>query len=606
MRNTLAIVTATLLMTGAAQGITGPHPDYARMRPEQAHFAHAQFEPAQSPQPGVETQFCTIDPAGPENCPLPAKALMSRPSATPEATIPGAAVAPGRPALAQTHLTDAADFEAAISQLTLDEPQSPKMLTTRLDYADFLLGEAGPGCEQLAATTQSQLNMAAQMSALVFLPLALGRMANAEYRVHLVRATCNSQAANKTELHQALEMAQQAVLLYQNAFDYPSTVIMQFNVAATHQQLGDAEAALSALQAAIAMDRKYGFRRDAEDNIRLLLQWKGEKAGDSDVAALMKDFPVRTEAFQFNWPNGESDVSVNVDDTSVIGGSDVRSQAALTLKRNVLVDSNTTGTVTRTNGVETADINAKMGWTTVTNELGNSSYEPGIWPPSQQQLEWPTLYFLTSELYEAPAIQINANGDFRTVADPGAFVAGLSTKLLEQITSCLPVSEWDVISDNLRRTLTRRFIEAKAAQDYGLQTATWIGAKLKQGVWYQMSTPLLLPGLGLGRFLVRHNIRFAFTRELPCTSNASDHLCAEIVIHATPDPSDLSDALQEAGVATANRPHVWARMDLRLVVDPNTLLPDICETTQNWYDGVGKKDDPIIETTRTVSTSVYH
>ena len=108
----------------------------------------------------------------------------------------------------------------------------------------------------------------------------------------------------------------------------------------------------------------------------------------------------------------------------------------------MLVDSNTTGTVTRTNGVETADISAKMGWTTVTNELGNSSYEPGIWPPSQQQLEWPTLYFLTSELYEAPAIQINANGDFRTVADPGAFVAGLSTKLLEQITSRLRVSEW--------------------------------------------------------------------------------------------------------------------------------------------------------------------
>jgi hypothetical protein len=59
--------------------------------------------------------------------------------------------------------------------------------------------------------------------------------------------------------------------LYRDALDYQSTAVMQFNVAATYRQLGDANNALSALETAVAMDRQYGLRQDAEDNAGLLL-----------------------------------------------------------------------------------------------------------------------------------------------------------------------------------------------------------------------------------------------------------------------------------------------------------------------------------------------
>jgi hypothetical protein len=48
--------------------------------------------------------------------------------------------------------------------------------------------------------------------------------------------------------------------------------------------------------------------------------------------------------------------------------------------------------------------------------------------------------------------------------------------------------------------------------------------------------------------------------------------------------------------------------DIRLVVDPDTLLPYVCDTRQYWYYALNgaSNSDPIIESVRTVSTSVYH
>ena len=149
-------------------------------------------------------------------------------------------------------------------------------------------------------------------------------------------------------------------------------------------------------------------------------------------------------------------------------------------------------------------------------------------------------------------------------------------------------------------------------QDYGLETGTWIGAKLDQGAWYQMSTPLFLPGLGLGHYLIKHDINFAFTRQVPCAADAPERLCAEIVVHATPDADDLKATLETAArqlkYPQKQTLHYWSTTELRLVVDPDTLLPYSRDTRQYWYiglDGAGQSE-PIIESLRTVSTSVYH
>ena len=180
--------------------------------------------------------------------------------------------------------------------------------------------------------------------------------------------------------------------LYRDAFDYQSAAIMQFDIAAAYQQLNDADDALAALKAAVAMDREYGFRKDAEDNTRLLLQWQGQSADDSDVAAAMKDFPTRTADFKFNWHDNDADVAVHVDETSLIQGKVIHNHGAITLTRHV-----------RTAGANWA----------VTNERGTPDYDPGDWPADAKVSEWSMLYFIAAGLLEAPNIEDHQERGFQ-------------------------------------------------------------------------------------------------------------------------------------------------------------------------------------------------
>ena len=504
----------------------------------------------------------------------------------------------------------ATDFEAAIARLEPHGPQSPEALNARLQYADFLSEPAADDCQQRLAAAQSQLDIvAASPAANVLLPLAPALIANGEYKIHLAHASCGNQPPLKTELEQALAAAQRAVGLYRDALDYQSAAIMQFNVAATDYALADVPAAIPALQAAIAMDREFGFREDAEDNTRSLLRWRGSGAGDGDVAALMKDFSARTAEFKFNWSSGDADVAISAADASVIDGKIVRSQGTGTLNHHVSA--------------------SPTGWT-VSNEPGNSTYEMGDWPTdAKKDLEWSAMYFLASALLLAPTIEIGRDGNFNSVADAQSFGTSLAAKASVQLSG-IPSETADA---TLKAAFSPDFIESSAMQNYGIETGTWIGAKLEQGVWYQMSTPLFLSALGLGHYLVNHDISFAFTRQVPCTADAPDHLCAEIVVHATPDTDDLNMAVQmvdrQLGLPDQQTPdpntvvkvvggqlrfaasqtlHYWSMTDLRLVIDPDTLRPYVCDTRQHWYaafDGLGQGDS-VIESVRTVSTSVYH
>jgi len=502
----------------------------------------------------------------------------------------------------------AADFEAAIVRFQQEDPQSPQMLNARLDYADFLSDAAGPDCAQKLTAAQSQLDMVAARPAIdVLLPLAPARIADGEYRIHLARATCGSQTPPASELQLALATAQQAVGLYRDAFDYQSAAIMQFNIAATYQQLNDADDALAALETAVAMDREYGFRKDDEDNTKLFLQWKGQKADDSDVAAVMKDFPARTADFKFNWHDSDADVAVHVDETSLIQGKIIQNHGAIALTRHV-----------RTAGGNWA----------VTNERGTASYDPGDWPADAKLSEWSMLYFIASGLLQNPGVEITRNGDFKDVPDAGDFGTNLSAQIIAQISAQvgktgdaltagaikLNVSpalspEGETVVRNLSPALSAGFIESKAAQDYGLQTATWIGAKLEQGVWHQMQTPLFLPGLGLGLYVAQHDVSFAFTRQVSCIANVPVPLCAEIVVHALPDQDDLKRAFDDAEsdlkLSDRQSMYYWPRTDLILVIDPETLMLYTYDMRQSWYDRVGKSE-PVIEQVKTISTFTYH
>ena len=495
-----------------------------------------------------------------------------------------------------------------MTQLANDDPRSPETMNLRLQYADILANAAGPDCEQQLRAAETQLDLVAARPDIDFLlPLAPARIADGEYRIHLARAGCGGQNPVTGELQQALTSAKTALALYRDGFDYQSAAVMQFNIAAIDQQLGDADGALAALQTAIAMDRDYGLRPDAEDNTKLLLQWKNQNATDADVTAAMADFPVRSVNLKFNWSASDADVAIKADATSVIHDAFIRDHGTASLMRQVAAKGD--------------------GWT-VTNTPGESSYTLGDWPADAKVSEWSMLYFLESALLQRPDIELGKDGSFKTVPDARTFAINLSGQVFAKISAeaknagndpapenaiRLNISpafadEGTAVVRNLAAAYSPGFIEVKAEQDYGLQTGTWIGAKLDQGMWYQMQTPLFLPGLGLGLFTALHDVSFAFTRMVPC-GPGSDRQCAEIVVHATPDPKDLKSTLEDADqqlkLSGQQSLRYWPRIDLRLVVDPGSLTPYVSEMRQSWYDGVGKSD-PIIESIRTVTTFTYH
>jgi len=149
--------------------------------------------------------------------------------------------------------------------------------------------------------------------------------------------------------------------------------------------------------------------------------------------------------------------------------------------------------------------------------------------------------------------------------------------------------------------------EALVAEAYGIETGTWIGASLDQGVWYDMSMPLSLP-LAPGLFLT-HQIEFAFTRQVPCMADSTDEACVEIVLRATPDPAELKRLLlhvaQRAGVGHKETFQVSAATYLRLVTDPMTLQSYDRDIRRYAYGTAveGKFDSPVMEYERTHAIS---
>ena len=313
----------------------------------------------------------------------------------------------------------ATDFETAIGRPEASDPQSPEALNVRLDYADFLSEPAASDCQQRLAAAQAQLDaVAAQPAHNILLRMAPARMAGNEYKIHLARATCIGSPPLKSELQQALAAAQLAVTLYRDALDNASAVVMQFNVAALYRELGDMDHANSALQSAIAMDRDYGFRDDAEDDTRLLLAWQGKSATESDVAALMKDFPARTADFKFHWSDIDADVAVRSRHQPDSGQD--RAQSGL-------------------GGAETSYPRQCRGLDGI-----QRTWREYLWAGRlagrHRQVAMDTMYFMARALLQTPAIDIGKDGDFKSVGTPEAFGTNLAAKVAANIGHICPAA----------------------------------------------------------------------------------------------------------------------------------------------------------------------
>jgi tetratricopeptide (TPR) repeat protein len=511
--------------------------------------------------------------------------------------------AAGMPAAAAPAQPAASDYEAAIARLEQPDPQAPEALNARLQYADFLADattDANRGdCHARLDAAQAQLDTVAARPAIgVLLPLGPAKLASTAYKIHAARADCVT-IQRTDELNKALDAARDAARLYRDGLDYQSAAIMQFNVAATLNALGDNQAAITALQTVIAMDREFGFQDDAQDNIRLLQHWQGDDESDAKIAELMKDFPAaRVAEFKFAWAQGDTRMDIAATETNLTGGQLVQSTGKIALPRHVRQEP--------------------LDWIVSYDATDKASLDLGHWPANPDiYLKRFTAYMLTIALLDTPNYKVTSTGDFDDVTNPDNFSKALSAEVSAALGAAMPDQGDDntgtskALAQNLKTVMQPGYLEADTAQTYSLETATWAGAKLQQGTWYQMTAPLLLPGMGMGQyFLVTHNIAFSYARPVPCTAQDTAKSCAEIVIHATLVPADMAKAHVEMSSAL-HMPdfealHYWSSINMRLVVRPGTLEPVLSDMRKSWYvavDGALKRD-PVISSERVVTS--YH
>jgi len=485
---------------------------------------------------------------------------------------------------APTSTPQASDFEAIIARIERSDPESPAVLSAQLDYAEFLLsGAPGPCAERLERVQEQLGSVDANPKTRVMFPDGWARASNVEYHLHLARAACGSETDRAIELRTALAAAQRAVELYRNAFDYRSTVGMQADVASLFHQLGDNATALAAVATTLDMDREYGFEDDAQENYKRSLSWRGEPAGDAQIAALMEDFPKRRAVLTFGWRPSDAQITLESHRECLDDSQIVVSRAAAILERRVAADSG-------------------GGWS-VSYAHRLKRYDPGVWP-TMESSQTPQMVFPPAAL-PAADFKVSATGEFAGVTDLTAFSARLATKTEELIRAAAP-------SDGRARSLLRRavdttatafspgMLEAATAEDYQLETAMWIGATLEQGVWYEISAPLSLPG-SIPRVVVQHRIEFAFTRMVPCTVGTAAPTCVEMIIHATPDEDALDQVIADSDLADYT-----ASIEARIVTDAATLLPYAREERLNWYVSLGNgKRDSVLESEHLVSTTSY-
>jgi tetratricopeptide (TPR) repeat protein len=420
------------------------------------------------------------------------------------------------------------EFQEAIAHLSATEPDSPATLNARLDYVEYLTQDAaGADCGFRLATAQSQLDaVAASRATQVLFPDGWTRAADAEYRIHSARPSCMGDAhARASELRAALAAARRAVDLYRGALDYRSMAVMQFNVSVTEDLLGDHAAAIDALESALAMDRAFGLRDDAQDNYAQLQRLRGGPQDASQIEGQMRTFPDRSVTLRFAWVPGEALVSVSNVRKALVDGAMIESGVQETLRRTVR---------------EQGD-----GWVVSYQPLAADD-DAGVWPaavnaPDLEYAEFPPA------LLVYPSIEVRSTGVLLGVEDVTAFATRLRSEVEAAIRQHAPPGPQ--ASSRLQKGLqwTRQDfaperIEAGVTQSYSLQTGMWIGATLRQGVWYETQAPLIVRGV-TPALVLTHRLQFAYTQSVPCTAHSLERSCVELVIRATPD----ADALAAVG-----------------------------------------------------------
>jgi hypothetical protein len=505
----------------------------------------------------------------------------------------------GAAAAAETDDSIAQAFASSIELFSSRDPESPDTLNSRLAFADFLAKTGGGECLAQLNSAQQQLDLATATPALsLIVPLGPAHAAGVDYQIHLGRASCDANAETRErELRAALESAKRAADLYREGFDAVAMATMQFNVAVTHHSLGDSGAALSALQATLDIDHEYGFDDDAEENYQLLLQWSGQPDGPEAVDARMQDFPERSATMAFAWSEYDAALTLHTDIAVLVDGELTRIDSARSARRQVR------------KGFDS--------WVVSYQSEPQNGGDPGDTHIDLDRLSakeaavQATANSLARVLTSLHDFAVARNGDYdesRGGFKFGARVRTESKRLKGEIASmsagATPLLRR--LGPAIRAALLPDALEPQVAENYNLETGTWIGAALEQGVWYPMTAALSLPLAP--QVFIAHKIEFAYSRPVPCLPDSAADSCVEILLRAAPDPEVVKPILEKlarsARLPRTQIPQLWSVTEMRLIADPQTLQPYRRETRRHayWWSGTHGPNESLIESTTTIES----
>lgn len=460
-------------------------------------------------------------------------------------------------------------FDELMAQTARTDPDSPAVLESLLEHVDALVKSREGGCEKSLEEAQAALDAASHRPAVsLLLPLGPARLADLGYELHRAKAACAASSSSAdAELRLALEAAQQGVERHREALDYPAMAVMQFNAAATMHVLGEQDAAVSALAAALDMDHEYGLLKDAQENQRLMQQWRTGAQPPAAPAETPAPAAARSVSLKFGWRESDAQDKIEVSVAYLSEGNAAQVAATKVVTQHL----RQVGGMWRLS----RDLNADAA-TDVHGFRGQDAFFGFVLPMGEA-------------LLAQPDIAISRNGAFQSALGLQALTAQLVKRGRDLKTAATGQRPGFLDSQqDLYSAFSPENLWWQSEENYNLQTGAWIGATLEQGTWYQITSSLRLAGLT--DWFLPHDIEFAYTRDVPCTPPAAAPQCVEIVIHATPQGEALDDMMKQSSSFTRVQRY-WSATYIRLVTEPGTLTPYSFDMRRYWHI-TGRESSP--------------
>jgi hypothetical protein len=480
-----------------------------------------------------------------------------------------------------------AALEALIDRFGRIDQKHPDYIAAQLDYAQLLARNAsGDDCATRLPAAEAHFKVANDAVVTpVVLKTARGRVPVVGYYLEMARSRCVPEAGKAAALQAALRYARDAVAGYRGLFMYEPMTIMQFNVAQTLHDIGDELQAEKELQAALDLDRTFGLKADAEENFRTLNEWQKKEITDADVGAFSAGIAPRSVTLKFGWAPAKVDVSSTFDNAAYEGGTVRHTKFTMPL----------TGTIKAVNDDLVYELKA-----------GDAKLDPAT---SGTDVEKKLVALMARILGRIPTVVVSKTGEFKEVRDIDAFARNLTVEIENAVKAAVPESDprypaVKAASDQeLKPFATSQNLLAKMQQEYSLDTGIWSGATLEQNAW--VSLPLTLSMNGTPQGFIEHNVEAAFARRLPCGAGMPADGCVELVLEAVPTEKAVADVAKKLQDSEKGRLDYAAATRIRLVVNPDTLVPYETETLRYTYLALANKGQRAVKIASEQSAGVY-